>query len=108
LIDQSHDFASIILWLNCIFSLPPLHLSLHSRRNLPTQQAIGAMEEQIGQEAAAAAAAVAQPPVNLRCPITQQLLVDPVILVESAQTYERAAIQEWLDRGNKKDPMSGV
>jgi len=46
-------------------------------------------------------------PVDLRCPITYQLLQDPVILVDSHQTYERAAIQEWLSRGNRKDPVSG-
>jgi hypothetical protein len=72
------------------------------------------MDAQTGPEApaeaaaAADAAAVPQPPGSLRCAITQQLLVDPVILVDTAQTYERAAIQEWLDRGNKKDPVSGV
>jgi hypothetical protein len=48
------------------------------------------------------------PPVDLRCPITCALLVDPVILVDSAQTYERTAIQEWLDRGNRKDPVTGA
>ena len=46
-------------------------------------------------------------PVDLLCPITLKLLEDPVILVDSAQTYEREAIQEWLDRGNRKDPVSG-
>jgi hypothetical protein len=79
-------------------------------------QAIGAMDCQSDADdsantdtaAAADAAAIPQPPASLRCPITQLLLVDPVILVDSAQTYDRAAIQEWLDRGNKKDPVTGV
>lgn len=62
------------------------------------------MEEQLRS---GSAAPQAQPPIDLRCPITCQLLTDPVILVESAQTYERAAIQEWLDRGNRKDPVTG-
>eukprot|EP00775_Hariotina_reticulata_P012538 gene12538-12671_t len=34
------------------------------------------------------------------------LLDDPVILVDSGQTYERAAIEEWLGRGNPKDPIT--
>jgi SUMO ligase MMS21 Smc5/6 complex component len=46
-------------------------------------------------------------PVDMLCPITLKLLEDPVILADSAQTYEREAIQEWLDRGNRKDPVSG-
>lgn len=49
----------------------------------------------------------APPPVDLCCPITRQLMADPVMLVDSSQTYERAAIQEWLDRGNLKDPVTG-
>ena len=68
-------------------------------------QAISAVEEQLqgsGQQEA-----VPQPPVDLLCPITLKLLEDPVILVDSAQTYERGAIQEWLDRGNLKDPVTG-
>jgi len=47
------------------------------------------------------------PPADLLCPITYQLLHDAVILVDTGQTYERAAIQEWFDRGNLKDPVSG-
>lgn len=47
-------------------------------------------------------------PADLRCPITYQLLRDPVVLADSGQTYEREAIQEWLDRGNMKDPLSGA
>ena len=59
-----------------------------------------------------AAAAAAQPPAaavppDLLCPITYQLLEDPVMLVDSGQTYERAAIEEWLCRGNTKDPITG-
>ena len=65
---------------------------------LPSQ-AISAMEERL-QEGS-------ELPVDLRCPITYQLLRDPVILVDSHQTYERSAIQEWLDRGNRKDPITG-
>jgi hypothetical protein len=30
------------------------------------------------------------------------------MLVDSSQTYDRAAIQEWLDRGNMKDPVTGM
>jgi len=78
------------------------------------RQVIAEMELQLQQaqasqagHTAAAAAAAAAVPADLRCPITFCLLVDPVILVESAQTYERAAIQEWLSRGNLKDPVTG-
>ncbi|KAF8062913.1 hypothetical protein HT031_003751 [Scenedesmus sp. PABB004] len=48
------------------------------------------------------------PPPDLLCPITCQLLEDPVLLVSSGQTYERVAIAEWLSRGNAKDPATGT
>ncbi|WIA39971.1 hypothetical protein OEZ86_013401 [Tetradesmus obliquus] len=61
-----------------------------------------------GSAAAAAAEAGSEVPSDLLCPITYQLLEDPVILVDSHQTYERAAIEEWLSRGNSKDPVTGI
>ncbi|PON50525.1 Regulatory associated protein of TOR [Parasponia andersonii] len=45
------------------------------------------------------------PPKDFVCPITSNLLDDPVTL-ETGQTYERRAIQEWLDRGNSTCPIT--
>ena len=36
------------------------------------------------------------PITSSTCPITHDVMKDPVILVETGQTYERAAIEEWL------------
>ncbi|ONK71041.1 uncharacterized protein A4U43_C04F4100 [Asparagus officinalis] len=44
-------------------------------------------------------------PKDFVCPITGQLFQDPVTL-ESGQTYERAAIKEWFDQGNKTCPVT--
>ncbi|RLN23117.1 putative E3 ubiquitin-protein ligase LIN [Panicum miliaceum] len=44
-------------------------------------------------------------PKDFVCPITSQLFDDPVTL-ETGQTYERRAIQEWLDRGNATCPIT--
>jgi hypothetical protein len=74
------------------------------------RQAITAMEHSLQLQTSQQATQPEEaevPPVDLLCPITLKLLDDPVILVDSAQTYEREAIQEWLDRGNRKDPVSG-
>ncbi|KAL5729155.1 hypothetical protein ACHQM5_002143 [Ranunculus cassubicifolius] len=45
------------------------------------------------------------PPKDFVCPITSNLFVDPVTL-ETGQTYERRAIQEWIDRGNSTCPIT--
>lgn len=45
------------------------------------------------------------PPKDFVCPITSNLFNDPVTL-ETGQTYERRAIQEWLDRGNSTCPIT--
>ena len=34
------------------------------------------------------------------CPITQDIMRDPVILVESGHTFERVAIETWFERNN--------
>jgi U-box domain len=44
-------------------------------------------------------------PEKFTCPITQELLQDPV-LSRYGQNYERSAIVEWLAAGNKGCPMT--
>ncbi|KAF3446786.1 hypothetical protein FNV43_RR11966 [Rhamnella rubrinervis] len=46
-----------------------------------------------------------KPPKDFVCPITGQIFCDPVTL-ETGQTYERRAIQEWLKRGNTTCPIT--
>ncbi|XXG48025.1 hypothetical protein AAC387_Pa02g2572 [Persea americana] len=45
------------------------------------------------------------PQKDFVCPITSHLFMDPVTL-ETGQTYERRAIQEWIDRGNSTCPIT--
>lgn len=44
-------------------------------------------------------------PDDFRCPISLELMRDPVI-VSTGQTYERSCIQKWLDAGHKTCPKS--
>ncbi|WOH11153.1 hypothetical protein DCAR_0830632 [Daucus carota subsp. sativus] len=44
-------------------------------------------------------------PRDFVCPITSYIFDDPVTL-ETGQTYERKAIQEWIDRGNLTCPIT--
>lgn len=46
-----------------------------------------------------------RPPKDFVCPITGQLFNDPVTL-ETGQTFERRAIEEWLRRGNTTCPIT--
>ncbi|KAF7819795.1 putative E3 ubiquitin-protein ligase LIN-1 [Senna tora] len=45
------------------------------------------------------------PPKDFVCPITSNLFDDPVTL-ETGQTYERKAIEEWFNRGNSTCPIT--
>lgn len=45
-------------------------------------------------------------PASFRCPITHEVMVDPVE-TEDGQVYERAAILNWFQRGNCTSPMTG-
>ena len=47
-------------------------------------------------------------PDHLVCPISKQLMKDPVLVVESCRTYDRLAIEEWFGRGHHTDPMTNV
>eukprot|EP00249_Psilotum_nudum_P015817 c25532_g2_i2 orf=262-2265(+) len=44
-------------------------------------------------------------PDDFRCPISLELMKDPVI-VATGQTYERSCIRKWLDSGNKTCPKT--
>ncbi|KAH8072496.1 pyrophosphatase [Aureococcus anophagefferens] len=50
---------------------------------------------------------VAQPPDHFACPLTFELMVDPVVDPTSGTTYEKAAIVEWLTK-NATSPVSGA
>ncbi|XP_068645367.1 putative E3 ubiquitin-protein ligase LIN-1 [Aristolochia californica] len=43
---------------------------------------------------------------DFTCPLSGQLFEDPVTL-ETGQTFERVAIQEWFNRGSKTCPLTG-
>ena len=41
------------------------------------------------------------------CAPDQELMQDPVVLADG-HSYERAAIQEWLDAGKRTSPMTNL
>ncbi|GMH36460.1 hypothetical protein BSKO_04328 [Bryopsis sp. KO-2023] len=43
----------------------------------------------------------------LKCPLTQKPLQDPVI-ADDGHTYEREAIQRWLDSGYRRSPLTNL
>jgi len=65
-----------------------------------------------GGAGSAHGAAAAAPPQALLCPIGQATMTDPVILVATGQTFERAAIVEWLSRARTcpltRQPLASV
>ncbi|KAH9331086.1 hypothetical protein KI387_003194, partial [Taxus chinensis] len=46
-------------------------------------------------------------PSSFFCPITGQIMEDPVMLVAAGYTYERHAITEWFERGHRTCPDTG-
>ena len=41
------------------------------------------------------------------CPVSRELMSDPVVLVETGQIYDRPSIQEWFRMGNNTCPLTG-
>ncbi|TKY64115.1 U-box domain-containing protein 43 [Spatholobus suberectus] len=48
---------------------------------------------------------ILEPLQSFYCPITQDVMVDPVE-ISSGQTFERSAIEKWFAEGNKLCPMT--
>ena len=52
-------------------------------------------------------AAGSEVPPELQCPLSFEVMSDPVMNV-AGQTYERSAIEKWFAMGHRTDPMSGA
>jgi hypothetical protein len=48
----------------------------------------------------------ADTPDEFVCPITFEVMADPVFTFTDGETYERAAIEDWFARGNRTAPLS--
>lgn len=46
------------------------------------------------------------PPQELCCPISEDILVDPVVLVETGQTYDRQSVERWFREGHNSCPLT--
>jgi hypothetical protein len=75
--------------------------------------AAGRERDQARREASEAAAErdcaqniAEDPPHELVCPITQDVMVDPVVVVDG-QTFERIAIEKWLAK-HHTNPITGA
>lgn len=41
------------------------------------------------------------------CPVSRELMKDPVVLVDTGQIYDRTSITEWFRMGNNTCPLTG-
>ena len=48
---------------------------------------------------------VNEPPNHILCPITMDVISDPVV-AEDGHTYERRAIKTWFKQGNQTSPIT--
>jgi F-box/WD-40 domain protein 7 len=72
----------------------------------PRDKGYGTRVEGDGRQATSPDESAAQPPSQFVCPITMELMLDPVILA-SGHTYDRLSITAWL-KTRKTDPMTGT
>ncbi|CAD5178681.1 unnamed protein product [Musa acuminata subsp. malaccensis] len=76
--------------------LPPSFLP-----SLPTKKQKKKKKRERGMEVEA------ELPEDFRCPISMEVMTDPVIL-SSGHTFDRASIQRWLDSGNRTCPLTNL
>ncbi|CAL55199.1 WD40/YVTN repeat-like-containing domain [Ostreococcus tauri] len=66
------------------------------------------MEKKEGEPGGMIASGIAlEIPAHFQCPITMELMQDPV-MIATGHTYDRPAIQRWLDQGHRTCPVTGV
>ena len=69
----------------------------------PEEAPAPAAAESMSRAEPAAAGAVSS--FALECPLTMEVMRDPVITVDG-QTYERAEIEKWFALGNRTSPLT--
>ena len=47
-------------------------------------------------------------PEMFMCPVSRELMKDPVVLVDTGQIYDRTSITEWFRMGNNTCPLTGL
>ncbi len=62
---------------------------------------------QVKQPSAVQSSSIPKIPTEFQCTITNQIMMDPVILIGSGETYEREEIEKWLLNHNT-DPLTNV
>lgn len=56
--------------------------------------------------AATASAAAREIPDEFKCPITRELIIEPITHPDDGFTYERSALQRWWDEGKRTSPAT--
>jgi hypothetical protein len=73
----------------------------------PEEAPAPAPEESMSRAEPAAAGAVASFVLDsFQCPLTMEVMRDPVMTVDG-QTYERMEIEKWFALGNRTSPLTG-
>ncbi|KAF9614590.1 hypothetical protein IFM89_019373 [Coptis chinensis] len=104
--DTSSEFEHVVKENNGKVALfKPKETQLQKQKQLISTQSSCSKDSLMDDSENLASAGKHTPPKDFVCPITSNLFVDPVTL-ETGQTYERKAIQEWLERGNSTCPIT--
>jgi hypothetical protein len=74
------------------------------RQNTSLAARLAASRERAAAAAGDGGAAAAEPPADYLCPITNELMDDPVVAADG-HSYEREAIETWF-RGHNTSPMT--
>ncbi|KAK6944946.1 U-box domain [Dillenia turbinata] len=80
-------------------------IQARQQENIPPAESSLSSEALMAAESNPPGGGKQTPPKDFVCPITSHIFDDPVTL-ETGQTYERKAIQEWLERGNSTCPIT--
>jgi len=74
----------------------------------PTTTLLPSVKEKKGDDSSLSISEIEENcPPSFICPISTEIMTDPVILVETGTTYDRIYIQEWL-QNHDSDPSTGL
>ena len=97
---QTYEHAAIKGWFHTHCTDPISNIELRSKKLVPNI-AIRKMSQTFDKHTAT------EVHDSLVCPISLELMFDPVILVETGQTYDRLTIESWLQK-HSTDPITNT
>ncbi len=104
----AQDLGTKLESQSLIVGYPFHHQQQQQQQQQQGQCGDGAQRQRAHSAALGVEEETGEPPEEYLCPISYELMTDPVLLAESGHSYDRESLMEWFARGHNRDPKTNL